>query len=102
MGVSCANPKPCRTCPEVLFKDLLQVVWERALRWLELPTTRNLLSQQARLIDLQEVPEAGTLVAVVAVDHHWLELVRNRRQLLNHALSDALGQTVAVVLVVKP
>jgi hypothetical protein len=77
----------------------LRAIWDRALQRVGLPSTRALLAQQAHLQELREaIGLPGTLLAVVAVRAHWLEITQNRRHLLAEALTDALGQPVAVVL----
>ena len=77
----------------------LRKVWDRALERVALPSTRILLSQQARLMEVRGGPGMpGTLFVVVAVASNWLEMVQSRRQLLSDALADALGQPVAMAL----
>jgi hypothetical protein len=77
----------------------LRKVWRRALDQLDLPSTRTLLAQQARLVELRgALGMPGTLLAEVAVQASWLEMAHARRQLLADAMGHVLGQTVAVVL----
>ena len=65
------------------------MIWGRTLQALELPSTRMLLSQQARLEALRP-NRWGGLVAVVAVAPDWLPMVRTRQALLSDALGRAL------------
>jgi DNA polymerase-3 subunit gamma/tau len=77
----------------------LRKVWDRALERVALPSTRILLSQQARLMEVRgPVGMTGDLFVVVAVASNWLEIVRSRRRLLSDALAAALGQPVAMAL----
>jgi DNA polymerase-3 subunit gamma/tau len=77
----------------------LRKVWRRALQRLELPSTRALIAQQARLMEVRgPVGMTGDLFVVVAVASDWLEAVKSRRRLLSDALADALGQPVAMAL----
>ena len=63
----------------------LAELWTRILASLELPSTRMLLSQQARLIRLDEQR------AVVQVAGTWMAMVQTRQALLEQAISRALG-----------
>jgi DNA polymerase-3 subunit gamma/tau len=77
-------------------------VWARALRALQLPSTRMLLSQQTRLLELRQsrYPQApGELLALVLVADYWLPMVASRRHLIAEALAEVLGVPVAVALI---
>lgn len=67
-------------------------IWGAVLQRLQLPSTRLLLSQQARLVLLAN----GT--ALVEVVPSWLPVVRSRLQLLGEAFAAELGHPIAVVL----
>lgn len=74
----------------------LGAIWDLALQELELPSTRMLLLQHARLADLREGPESP--LAVVLVNEPWLAMVQSRAQLLSAAFADALGCPVVLQL----
>jgi hypothetical protein len=92
-----AAPPPPPPAPPPRPVDPLAVIWARALQALQLPSTRMLLTQQARLEALR--PNCwGDLVAVVAVAPDWLAMVRTREALLSAALVAAVGRPVRLVL----
>jgi len=92
-----APPPPPPAPPLPRPVDPLAVIWARALQALQLPSTRMLLTQQARLEALR--PNCwGDLVAVVAVAPDWLAMVRTREALLSAALVAAVGRPVRLVL----
>lgn len=94
------SPRPAPTPPPPA--DLLAVIWAASLQWLELPSTRMLLSQQCRLLDLRESTYSrrnpGELVARVAVVARWLPLVAARIHLIANAMGETLARPVAVAL----
>jgi len=63
----------------------LPELWQQILAGLELPSTRMLLSQQARLVRLDERR------AVVQVAGNWMAMVQSRLPLLETAVAKALG-----------
>ncbi len=63
----------------------LPELWQQILAGLELPSTRMLLSQQARLVRLDERQ------AVVQVAGTWMAMVQTRQSLLEQAITRALG-----------
>jgi DNA polymerase-3 subunit gamma/tau len=75
--------EPERTLPEL---------WQQVLAGLELPSTRMLLSQQARLVRLDDQR------AVVRVAGNWMAMVQSRLPLLQQALNQALGGNRQLVL----
>jgi DNA polymerase-3 subunit gamma/tau len=76
--------------------DPLAELWAAALDRVELPSSRMLLSQQARLLRLDERR------AVVAVAHPWGAMAQARLPLLEQALADAIGSPRVVVLELLP
>jgi len=72
--------------------DPLAEVWAAVLQALELPSTRMLLSQQARLAELSEA------AAVLEVRPEWLGMTASRRPLLEQALAAAIGRPVPLEL----
>jgi len=79
--------------------DPLAVIWRRALRALQLPSIRMLLSQQAQLLALEPSPSSDDLLARVAAPANWLAMVAARITPLAEALTAATGQPVSVELV---
>ena len=67
-------------------------LWQQVLAGLELPSTRMLLSQQARLLRLDERK------AVVQVAGNWMAMVQSRLPLLEQAMAKALGSPRQLVL----
>lgn len=67
-------------------------IWAAVLQRLQLPSTRMLLSQQARLVLLAN----GT--ALVEVEPSWLAMASSRRELLAAAFAAELGHPVALTL----
>jgi DNA polymerase-3 subunit gamma/tau len=69
------------SAPRTSLADL----WAQILASLELPSTRMLLSQQARLVRLDDQR------AVVQVAGTWMAMVQTRQALVEQAISRALG-----------
>jgi DNA polymerase-3 subunit gamma/tau len=67
-------------------------LWQQVLAGLELPSTRMLLSQQARLLRLDDRK------AVVQVAGNWMAMVQSRLPLLEAAMAKALGSRRQLVL----
>jgi len=67
-------------------------LWQRILAGLELPSTRMLLSQQARLVRLDERQ------AVVQVAGTWMTMVQTRQALVEQAIARTLGSARQLVL----
>ncbi len=63
----------------------LSEIWEKILAQLELPSTRMLLSQQAKLVQL--TPQQ----AIIQVSENWIGMVQSRIMLLEQAITKALG-----------
>ena len=72
--------------------ESLEALWQRILAGLQLPSTRMLLSQQARLKHLDERR------AVVRVAHTWITMVQSRLPLLEKAVEATLGSPRAISL----
>lgn len=107
------NPTNERPAPEALSDDLARLeaayrnspatapppvpvelaqAWALILSRLELPSTRMLLSQQGRLIELSPTR------AVVAVVANWAPMVKTRAELLRDAIQRACGHRPALEL----
>ena len=107
LGAAAARPAPAAAPPPPPpappprpvdpLADPLAVIWGRTLQALQLPSTRMLLSQQARL-EAFRPNHWGELVAVVVVRPDWLAMVRSREALLSAALVAAVGRPVWLVL----
>ena len=78
-------PAPAPVSVEPSSSANLPELWQQILAGLELPSTRMLLSQQARLVRLDERR------AVVQVAGNWMAMVQSRLPLLEAAVAKALG-----------
>ena len=78
-------PTPTPVSVEPTSSANLPELWQQILAGLELPSTRMLLSQQARLVRLDERR------AVVQVAGNWMAMVQSRLPLLEAAVAKALG-----------
>ena len=67
-------------------------LWQQILASLELPSTRMLLSQQARLVRIDNHR------AVVQVSGNWMGMVQSRATLLEKAIASAMGGNRQLVL----
>ena len=72
--------------------DDLGELWQQILASLELPSTRMLLSQQARLVRIDSHR------AVVQVSGNWMGMVQSRAALLEKAIATAMGGNRQLVL----
>jgi DNA polymerase-3 subunit gamma/tau len=70
----------------------LDDLWQQILAGLQLPSTRMLLSQQARLWQLDDRR------AIVRVASNWLSMVQSRLPLLEKAMEATLGSTRQITL----
>ncbi|MEB3353488.1 MAG: DNA polymerase III subunit gamma/tau [Cyanobacteriota bacterium] len=84
-------PVPARPTVEVSTPPLAEL-WQQILASLELPSTRMLLSQQARLVRLDDQR------AVVQVAATWMAMVQTRQALVEQAIARALGQGRQLIL----
>ena len=78
-------PTPAPVSVEPNSSANLPELWQQILAGLELPSTRMLLSQQSRLVRLDERR------AVVQVAGNWMAMVQSRLPLLEAAVAKALG-----------
>ncbi|MCP9781162.1 MULTISPECIES: DNA polymerase III subunit gamma/tau [Cyanobium] len=85
-------PAPAPVSVEPNSSPNLPELWQQILAGLELPSTRMLLSQQARLVRLDERR------AVVQVAGNWMAMVQSRLPLLEAAVAKALGSTRQLTL----
>ena len=70
----------------------LSELWERILGNLELPSTRMLLSQQAKLIRISEDK------AIVEVSTNWIGMVQSRITLLEDSIQKTLGVSKKIII----
>jgi hypothetical protein len=70
----------------------LDSLWKMVLAHLQLPSTRTLFSQQAKLLCL----DADR--AVVGVSHSWAPMAQSRLSLLENAIAQAFGSRRTLVL----
>ncbi|MEB3259796.1 MAG: DNA polymerase III subunit gamma/tau [Cyanobacteriota bacterium] len=85
-AASTATPAAAAATPSVEAAAAgLEELWQRILAGLQLPSTRMLLTQQARLQRLDERR------AVVRVASTWISMVQSRLPLLEKAMETALG-----------
>jgi DNA polymerase-3 subunit gamma/tau len=91
--VSPNAPQPrAEAPPQPAESPDLHELWQQILACLELPSTRMLLSQQARLVRLD-----GRR-AVVQVSANWIAMVQSRQALVEQAIAKALGSPRQMVL----
>lgn len=88
------SPLPALPPPPPL--DPLALIWQAAGQRLAMPSTRMLLSQQCRLLELRE--RDRLVVAVVGAPPQWLPLLEARRGVIARALADTLARPVALEL----
>ena len=88
-----------------------QILWDQILDNIELPSTRLLLHQQAKLHDITvfgELPDTGDepgpnhhTVLQLEISRHWLGLVKARSEVIEAAARELLG-SVEVVFTEAP
>lgn len=91
-GNQAAAAAPPAAAPVAESAPDLGELWQQVLAGLELPSTRMLLSQQARLLRLDDRK------AVVQVAGNWMAMVQSRLPLLEAAMAKALGGQRQLVL----
>ncbi|MEB3165680.1 MAG: DNA polymerase III subunit gamma/tau [Cyanobacteriota bacterium] len=87
-----AAAAPAQPAPAAVPTDLAEI-WQRILARLELPSTRMLLSQQARLVRLDDHQ------ARIEVAATWMAMVQSRLPLLERSVEVALGTPRTLTLV---
>ena len=71
----------------------LDNVWEKVLAMLELPSTKMLLSQQAKLINLNSDS------AEIEISEKWINMIQSRKNLIEDAFLKARGTSTKVILI---
>jgi len=76
-------------------EKLKGIYWSAILHKCKNPSTKMLLSQQAELrcIALNEV--------VIALSPNWEEMIKNRREIIEEAVKEVLGDKRNVTFIVK-
>ncbi len=71
----------------------LNTIWKKVIAMLELPSTKMLLSQQAKLINLNYDS------AEIAISEKWINMIQSRKKLIEDAFYKARGSSTKVILV---
>ncbi len=71
----------------------LDDIWKKVISMLELPSTKMLLSQQARLINLNSDS------AEIAISEKWINMIQSRKNLIEDAFYKARGSSTKVLLI---
>ena len=71
----------------------LDEIWKKVIAMLELPSTKMLLSQQAKLINL------NSDAAEIAISEKWINMIQSRKNLIEDAFYKARGFSTKVVLI---
>ena len=71
----------------------LDTIWKNVIAMLELPSTKMLLSQQAKLINL------NSDLAEIAISEKWINMIQSRKSLIEDAFYKARGSSTKVILI---
>ncbi len=71
----------------------LDDIWSKVLAMLELPSTKMLLSQQAKLASLNHDS------AEIAISSKWISMIESRTNLIEEAFKKALGSPRRIILI---
>ena len=71
----------------------LDQIWEKVIAMLELPSTKMLLSQQAKLINFNSDS------AEIAISEKWINMIQSRKNLIEDAFYKATGSSTKVLLI---
>ncbi|WP_186539190.1 DNA polymerase III subunit gamma/tau [Synechococcus sp. BIOS-E4-1] len=91
-STSASEPQAQEAATTATASQDLGELWQQILASLELPSTRMLLSQQARLTRIDSHR------AVVQVSGNWMGMVQSRAALLEKAIASAMGGNRQLVL----
>ena len=72
--------------------ESLEDIWEKVIAMLELPSTKMLLSQQAKLINFDSTS------AEIAISGKWINMIQSRKNLIEDAFYKARGVEIKVSL----
>ena len=78
-----------KTNPTLNLDDM----WKKVIAMLELPSTKMLLSQQAKLINLNSDS------AEIAISEKWINMIQSRKNLIEDAFYKARGSSTKVLLI---
>ncbi|WP_269609096.1 DNA polymerase III subunit gamma/tau [Prochlorococcus marinus] len=70
----------------------LDTIWKNVIAMLELPSTKMLLSQQAKLINL------NSNSAEILISEKWINMIQSRKSLIEDAFYKARGSATKVIL----
>jgi len=71
----------------------LDDIWKTVIAMLELPSTKMLLSQQAKLINLNSDS------AEIEISEKWINMIQSRKNLIEDAFFKAIGSPTKVLLI---
>ena len=71
----------------------LDDIWKKVIAMLELPSTKMLLSQQAKLININSDS------AEIAISEKWINMIQSRKNLIEDAFYKARGFKTKVILI---
>ncbi len=71
----------------------LDDIWKKVIAMLELPSTKMLLSQQAKLVNLNSDS------AEIAISAKWINMIQSRKNLIEDAFYKARGSSTKVLLI---
>ena len=78
---------------QLIQNENLDDIWKKIIAMLELPSTKMLLSQQAKLISL------NSEYAEIAILGKWITMIQSRKNLIEEAFYKARGLPTKVILV---
>ncbi len=78
--------------PQASQNTNLDDIWKKVIAMLELPSTKMLLSQQAKLINLNSDS------AEIEISAKWINMIQSRKNLIEDAFSKARGSSTKVYL----
>jgi len=91
------NEHVIKTVKEELSKtnsnETLEEIWEKVIAMLELPSTKMLLSQQAKLVNF------NSNSAEIAISGKWINMIQSRKNLIENAFLKARGVHTKVSLI---
>ena len=71
----------------------LDDIWKKVIAMLELPSTKMLLSQQAKLININSDS------AEIAISEKWINMIQSRKNLIEDAFYKARGSSTKVLFI---
>ena len=78
---------------KLIRNENLDDIWQKTIAMLELPSTKMLLSQQARLIN------CNSDSAEIAISEKWINMIQSRKNLIEDAFYKSRGIPTKVILV---